>query len=349
MARKKKDEEEVDDSGDLSPESLTSLLRKNHGEESVSQGKIVPARDYISTQSESLNYALGRPGIPVGRTTNIYGQEGSAKSTLVYHLLAEVQSKGGIGVLFDSEGAYDYDRGKRIGVKWDELVVIEAPHMEQAVDEFTDILKQSRAKPGRTILAAWDSVAATPTKAARDSKTGEVRPGEPARIISGALPDMNDLVVHTSTALVLVNQLRMKIRMGGMPVYSEDSIYTQIAEQAIKFYSSVRINLRAKSKIGDPAQPDGVNILANIVKNKVAPPFRRAEFPVMFWDGIDRVASMLDVAERVGLVKRSGSWYSLGETKFQSSKFVDVLTDNPGLIKDIQASCENWISDYEED
>lgn len=348
MPRKPKAESIEDDGEELTPESITKHLVKNHGEGAASQGKIVVARDYISTQCAGLNYAIGRSGVPVGRITNIYGQEGSAKSTLAYHLLAETQHRGGIAVLYDSEGAYDFDRGKRLGIDFSKLVLIEAPHMEQAFDEFIDVLQKARAKPGKLICAVWDSVAATPTKARLEGKSEDIRPGEQARIISAQMPQLNDLVVHTNCALVLVNQLRNKIRMGGMPVYSEESLFTQSGEQSIKFYSSLRINLRMAGKIGDKDEPEGIEVAANIVKNKVAPPFKKVRFPMMFWDGIDNTTSMLDVAERTGLVSRNASWYVYGDEKFQSSKFGSILAAHPELGEQIVKAPEKWIEEYED-
>lgn len=347
MPRKKiTDEGGEDEGGELTPESITNSLIKTHGEGAVTSGSMVPARDYISTQCPSVDFALGRRGVPVGRITNIYGQEGSAKSTLAYHILAETQRLGGIAILYDSEGAYDYDRCKRIGIDHEKLLLLEPPHFEQAADEFMDILRQSKEKPGRLLCLVWDSIAATPTKRELEAKTEELRPGEQARLISQMMRPFNNLVVHTNTALILVNQLRTKIQMGGMPVYNTDSIYTQAGEQSIKFYSSVRLNLRAAGKVGDKDEPDGVLIKAQVTKNKVGPGYRRAEFKVMDWDGIDQVDATLDVAERIGVVKRNGSWYAIGEEKFQASKAAEVLAAHPEVVKAVREAPESWIVQY---
>lgn len=338
----------VDDGVELTPESLAAGLSKEYGEDAASTGKMMPARDYISTQTPTMDFALGRKGVPVGRITNIYGQEGSAKSSLAYHILAETMRLGGIGVLYDSEGAYDYDRCKRIGIDHSKLVMIDAPHFEQASDEFMDILRQSRLKPGRLICAVWDSLAATPTKRELEAKTEELRPGEQARLISGMMRPLNQLVVHTNTALILVNQLRSKISMGGMPVYNTDSIYTQAGEQSIKFYSSVRINMRQAGKVGDKDEPDGIVVKAQVTKNKLAPGYRKAEFNVMDWDGIDTALATLDIAERIGLVQRNSSWYTFDDKKFQASKWPEILAANPSIGEAVAEAPELWVKDFQE-
>lgn len=350
MPRRIKDVVTDDEGGEeLTPESVAAMLTKEHGEDAASNGALIPARDYISTQCASVDYALGRKGIPVGRITNIYGQEGSSKSTLAYHILAETVARGGIGILYDSEGAWDTERCARLGLDYRKIVFIDAPYFEQASDEFMDILRMSKKKPGKLICAVWDSLAATPTKRELEAKTEELRPGEQARLISQMMRPLNQLVVHTNTALVLVNQLRNKISMGGMPVYNTDSIYTQAGEQSIKFYSSVRLNLRSAGKVGDKDEPDGVVIKGQVVKNKLGPGYRRFEFNVMDWDGIDKAAATLDIAERIGLVKRNGSWYTFGETKFQSSKWPEILKANPSITKAVEDAPEQWITDYQEE
>lgn len=350
MPRRVKAVEVEDDGGEeLTPESVAAMLNKEHGDEAASNGEAIPARDYISTQCAPVDYALGRKGVPVGRITNIYGQEGSSKSTLAYHILAETVARGGIGILYDSEGAWDTERCARLGLDYRKLVFIDAPHFEQASDEFMDILRLSKKKPGKLICAVWDSLAATPTKRELEAKTEELRPGEQARLISQMMRPLNNLVVHTNTALILVNQLRTKINMGGMPVYNTDSIYTQAGEQSIKFYSSVRLNLRQAGKVGDKDEPDGVVIKGQVVKNKLGPGYRRFEFNVMDWDGIDRESAILDIAERIGLVKRNGSWYTFGEQKFQSSKWPEILAANPSIREEVAESPERWITDYQEE
>ncbi len=334
--------------GDVTSDEIVAMLRKKHGDHAAETGKITPAREYISTQSAMVDYTIGRPGIPCGRITNIYGQEGSAKSTLGYHCLAETQRRGGKAILYDAEGAWDRERAGLIGINYDDLIMLEPANMEESFAEIKDTIDHmAKRKPDALICILYDSIAGGMPKAVKEGEIGDSHPAARARIVSDALPDLNDSIRRTNTALILVGQLRNKLEFGGIP--GQGPKYTQIADQSLKYWSSLRLSFTQVGKIGDADAPTGIEVLCSVLKNKVAPPYKKCRFPVMFWDGIDRAKSMLDVALKIGLVKQVGSWYEVDgyDKKFRGVDFVDVLAAQPGLIDLIRAAPELWVREQE--
>lgn len=337
---------------DIAPEdfdeaAIVSLLADEYGEDSVTLGKPVAARDYISTQSASLDFAIGRPGVPVGGITNIFGPEGSGKSTVVDHILAETQARGGYAVLYDSEGAYDIERGSRIGVDYDRLIMLEPQTLERVFDQVDKIITDVSAKrPDALITIALDSVAGAPTKAMLEGNYGDAHPGTQARAVSQALPVLVQKIRRTKTALLLVGQLRAKLEFSPIPGQQKE---TQIAEGSIRYYSHLRMRFQKSGEVGEKGEPTGIWTHGFIAKNKTAPPYRTTKFIIDFWNGIDRVQSALEVAQRVGLVTLRGGWYKLGETSFRGDEFGKVLADNPALVAMIEKAPELWVEERMEE
>ena len=334
--------------GEVTADEIVSMLRERHGDAAAETGKIVPAREYISTQSAMGDFTIGRGGVPCGRITNIYGQEGSAKSTLGYHCLTECQRRGGTSILYDAEGAWDRERADLIGIDYDSLIVLTPKNMEESFAEIKDIIDHiAHRQPNKLICILYDSIAGGMPQAVLDGTIGDAHPAARARLVSDALPDLNDSIRRTNTALILVGQLRNKLEFGGIP--GRGPKYTQIADQSLKYWSSLRLSFTKVGVIGEAEAPTGIEVMCYVEKNKVAPPYKRCRFPVMFWDGIDRAKSMLDVAIKIGLVKQVGSWYEVDgyDKKFRGMDFVDVLAAKPDLITAIKAAPELWVKEQE--
>ena len=333
--------------GELDEAALVALLAEEYGEESVSLGKPEPARDYISTQSAIVDFAIGRPGVPVGATTNIFGPEGSGKSTLVYHLLAETQRRGGFPVLYDSEGAYDRDRGERIGLDYDRLIVLEPRTLERVFDQIEKIVTTVSAKnPDRLITIAVDSVAGAPSKSMLEGEYGDSHPAAQARAVSQAFPRIIPIIRRTKTALILVGQIRAKIEFSPIPGQQKE---TQVAEGAIRFYSHLRMRLQKSAEEGEKGEPSGIWSQAYMAKNKTAPPYRAAKFLINFWDGIDKTRSALEVAVKVGLVSGCrGGWYYFNGKGFRGDDFEDGVKRDRELRAMIAKAPELWINEHAE-
>lgn len=347
MARIAKKRPEADVSLVLDEEGLVDHLQEKFGEHAANE-RIEPARNYISTRCASLDYAIGRAGVPVGRVINFYGQEGSSKSTTLYHILAETQHRDGFAVLWDAEGAYDRERGDRMGINFDRLIRITPSNMEEGFDEIVEIVTTVAPRhPDKLITIGVDSVAACVPKAELEGNIGDVNPGIRARVVSTALAKVNEMIKSTQATLILVGQLRNKLEFGGIP--GAGPRYTQIAEQSIKFYSSLRVSFVKVGTVGDKDEPEGIEVLAKVEKNKVAPPYKKTRFVVTFWDGVDRELAMLDVAEKIGRVHKSGSWYEFDGKKFRASDFVRVLTEAPSLVEEIKAAPERWVREHDGD
>ncbi len=341
MPRAKATPKITDEEGELTAEALVQML----GEENASRGKPVAARDYVSTQCASLDYAIGRPGIPVGAVTNIYGPEASGKSTLAYHLGAETQNRGGFFVLYDSEGAYDYDRAKRIGLDYDEVVMLNPRTLEKVFDQVEEIIKKvSLQDPERLITIVIDSIAGAPAQAMLEGEYGDAHPAAQARAISSAMPRLVPLIATTKTSLVLVGQTRANLEFSPNPRANKE---TQIGEGAIRFYSHLRIRTQMAGEIGEKGEPSGIFTLAYTKKNKTAPPFRTARFEIDFWNGINRMAAALDVAQKIGQVQMRGGWFKYGDVTFRAADFDKVLENAPALQEAIKAAPMHWIEERE--
>jgi recombination protein RecA len=331
----------TDEGTELTPEALAVELQGEFGESAASTGKIVEARDYISTQCPLIDYVIGRNGIPTGALTNIYGEEGSGKSTVLYHLLAETIRRGGYAVLYDAEGAYDYERGERIGIDFSKLIFLTPDHIEGAFDEIERILQRvSLRNPDALVLIGIDSIAAAVTKAQIEGSFEDSHPAAQARAVSTALPKLLPSIRKTNTALVAVGQLRAKMAIG--PSWGGPQT-TQIAEGSLKYYSFLRMYFRKFGEYGDKDEPVGINAIVDIRKNKTAPPYRSIQFPIDFLHGIDIVQSKLTLAVKLGLVDLRGGWYKYEDQEsFRATDFGDVLQKCPNIDEALALAPMLW-------
>jgi len=303
-------------------------IEKQYGKGSVMKmgEKGSMAVEVVSTGSIALDLALGVGGLPRGRVTEIYGPESSGKSTLAMHVVAEAQRNGGICAYIDAEHAMDPVYAARIGVDVDELLISQPDTGEQAL-EITDMLVRS----GAIDVIVIDSVAALTPRAEIEGEMGDSHVGLQARLMSQALRKLTANLNKTHTVCIFINQLREKIGvMFGSPE-------TTPGGRALKFYSSVRIDIRRIEAIKDGVEVVGNRTRTKVVKNKVAPPFRQAEFDIMYGLGISREGSMLDVGVDLGLIKKSGAWYTyegeqLGQGRENAKAF---LQDNPEIMVEI--------------
>lgn len=282
--------------------------------------------DFIPTGSISLNIALGVGGVPLGRVIEIYGPEASGKTTLSLHILAEAQKKRGTVAFIDAEHALDPPYAKRIGVKVNDMLISQPDTGEQAL-EIVESLVRSQAIDAVVI----DSVAALTPRAEIEGEMGDSHIGLQARLMSQALRKLSGTVSKTKTAVIFLNQIRMKIGvMFGNPE-------TTPGGNALKFYSSVRIELRRAAQIKKGDEVIGNRVRAKVVKNKVAPPFRRAEFDIMYNRGISFLGDLINTAESFNILDKSGSWYAYGKQKLgqglQASQ--EFLEKNPSLAREI--------------
>ncbi|MCU0259583.1 MAG: recombinase RecA [Ilumatobacteraceae bacterium] len=284
------------------------------------------AIEAVSTGALSLDLALGIGGLPRGRVTEIYGPESSGKSTLAMHVVAEAQRNGGVCAYIDAEHAMDPVYAKAIGVDIDQLLISQPDTGEQAL-EIADMLVRS----GAIDVIVIDSVAALTPKAEIEGEMGDSHVGLQARLMSQALRKLTANLNRTKTIAIFINQLREKIGvMFGSPE-------TTPGGRALKFYSSVRLDIRRIESLKDGAEVVGNRTRVKVVKNKVAPPFRQAEFDIMYGKGISREGSLLDMAVDMGIVKKSGAWFTyegeqLGQGRENAKSF---LTDNPEIMVDI--------------
>ncbi|MCQ2347200.1 MAG: recombinase RecA [Paludibacteraceae bacterium] len=292
------------------------------GEDKIEDVPVIP------TGSVGLNRALGVGGYPRGRVIEIYGPESSGKTTLAIHAMAEVQRQGGIAAIIDAEHAFDRFYAEKLGVDTDNLLIAQPDCGEQALDIADELIRSSAVD-----LVVIDSVAALTPKAEIEGDMGDNKVGLQARLMSQALRKLTATINKTQTTCIFINQLRDKIGvMFGSPE-------TTTGGNALKFYASVRLDIRKIGQIKDGDEVIGNQVRVKIVKNKVAPPFKKAEFDLMFNEGISREGEIVDMAVEAGIVQKSGSWFSYNDSKLAQGRDAvkNVLKENPDLAEELEA------------
>lgn len=291
------------------------------GDKAVEEVEIIPSG------SLGLDIALGIGGYPRGRVIEIYGPESSGKTTLTLHAIAEVQRRGGIAAFIDAEHAFDRFYAEKLGVKTEDLIISQPDNGEQAL-EITDNLIRS----GAIDLIIVDSVAALTPRAEIEGEMGESKVGLHARLMSQALRKLTATISKTNVTCMFINQLREKIGvMFGNPE-------TTTGGNALKFYASVRLDIRRSTQIKDGDVAIGNRVKVKVVKNKVAPPFRTAEFDILYGEGISKVGEIVDLGVSTNVISKSGSWFSYGDTKLGQGRdgVKAILKDNPELCEEIE-------------
>ena len=311
-------------------QSTLEKIEKNYGKGSIMKlgDRATEKVDVIPTGSINLDVALGVGGFPKGRIIEIYGPESSGKTTLAIHAIAECQKQGGMAAFIDAEHAFDSFYAKKLGVDIDNLLVSQPDNGEQAL-EIADNLIRS----GAIDILVVDSVAALTPKAEIDGEMGDSKVGLQARLMSQAMRKLTSTISKTNCCCIFINQLREKIGvMFGNPE-------TTTGGNALKFYSSVRVDIRRIQAIKDGDQNIGNRVKVKIVKNKVAPPFRTCEFDLMFGEGISKIGEIIDLGVDNNIIKKSGSWFSYGETKLAQGReaLKQLLHDNPELCDELEA------------
>jgi len=271
---------------------------------------------------------MGIGGYPKGRVIEIYGPESSGKTTLAIHAIAESQKAGGIAAIIDAEHAFDPTYAQKLGVNIDELLISQPDNGEQALE-----IADSLIRSGAIDIIVIDSVAALTPKAEIEGEMGDSKMGLQARLMSQALRKLTGSISKTKTCVIFINQLREKIGvMFGNPE-------TTTGGNALKFYASVRLDIRKIGQLKDGEEVQGSHTRVKVVKNKVAPPFRKAEFDILYGEGISKIGEIIDIGVEINLIKKAGSWFSYGETKLGQGRegVKALLKDNPELMEELES------------
>ena len=338
MAKK---EEEINNERDGKLRALQaamSKIEKDFGKGSIMKlgDEHIEKVDVIPTGSISLNAALGVGGYPKGRIIEIYGPESSGKTTLAIHAIAEAQKKGGIAAFIDAEHAFDRFYAAALGVDIENLLISQPDNGEQALEIADQLIRSSAVD-----IVVVDSVAALTPKKEIEGDMGDNVVGLQARLMSQALRKLTSTISKTNTTCIFINQLREKIGvMFGNPE-------TTTGGNALKFYSSVRLDIRRVTAIKDGDNVIGNQVRVKIVKNKVAPPFRKAEFEITFGEGISKVGEIVDLGVEYGIIQKSGSWFSYNDTRLAQGRDAtkQVIKDNPELAEEIEAKIMETIKE----
>lgn len=305
-----------------------SIMRM--GDEQIEQVEVIP------TGSVALDTALGVGGYPRGRIIEIYGPESSGKTTLAIHAIAEAQKQGGIAAFIDAEHAFDRFYAEKLGVDIDNLWISQPDNGEQALEIADQLIRSSAID-----ILVVDSVAALTPKKEIEGDMGDSAVGLQARLMSQALRKLTSTIAKTNTCCIFINQLREKIGiMFGNPE-------TTTGGNALKFYSSVRLDIRRVTSIKDGDQVIGNQVRVKIVKNKVAPPFRKAEFEITFGEGISKIGEIVDLGVQYGIIQKSGSWFSYNGTKLAQGRDATkaMIKDNPELAEELEGLIKNAITE----
>ena len=315
-------------------------LEKDYGKGSVMMlgDKAETMQEVISTGSIGLDVALGIGGLPRGRVVEIYGPESSGKTTIATHVIAEAQKKGGMCAFIDAEHAFDSAYAKKLGVDVDNLLISQPDYGEQAL-EIADRLILS----GALDVVVIDSVAALVPKSELEGEMGDSKMGLHARLMSQALRKLTATISKTNTICIFINQLREKIGV----MFGNPEVTT--GGNALKFYASVRLDIRRMTQVKDGDQAIGNHVKVKVVKNKVAPPFRAAEFDIIFGEGISKTGEIVDMGTELGIVQKSGSWYSYNNDKLGQGRDAvkQLMVDNPELANEIEGKIREKIKEMQ--
>ncbi len=322
-------------------ELTLNKLEKTYGKGTVMTlgSQAVEEQDAIPTGSIGLDIAMGIGGYPRGRVIEIYGPESSGKTTLALHAIAEAQKKGGIAAFIDAEHAFDRFYAKNLGVDVENLIISQPDYGEQALEIVDNLIRS-----GAIDIVVVDSVAALTPKSEIEGEMGDSKMGLHARLMSQALRKLTSSIAKTNSTVIFINQLRDKIGV----VFGNPE--TTTGGNALKFYSSARLDVRRSTQIKDSQG----NVIGNktrvkVVKNKVAPPFKTAEFDIMYGEGISRVGELLDLAVDFDIIKKSGSWFSYGDTKLGQGRDAvkNLIADNPELMEELEEKIKEHLKNQE--